>query len=338
MNTEPTPFNTDPAGEAEQLIELARRIRAHQQSHSRPPTDAAWVRRHPGLGSTKTYIRLVAGDASQLILPRWLSDYRAIAATLDATSRDLAEEEIYDDLAPALALRAALTSAMNDRSVRRFIMMLGEPGAGKTSAARAAARRFGKRVVLAECDETWKDSVGALLDGLLDALGIGHRPASLNGRLGAIVAALNHSRTALVIDEAHHLGPRGLNIIKTILNRTPGEVVGICLPTLWSRIETSAYHEARQLTTNRMHERILLESIDHADVRTLIERRCPSLDDVVTAAAVVTPDATRHGGFSWIAAACREANRLAGSDPVDIDTFARGAQRAASLRGHNTTR
>jgi len=218
------------AGDAGELTRLASLVREHQRAAG--ATDTAWCRRHPGLGSTKTYVRICRGEVEELDLSRWLADYRAALALLDATSGAGDQEQIYDDLGPALALRAAVTAAMRESSNRRLVLMVAEPGMGKTSAARAVKSRYGARVALTEADETWKDSPGAMLTGLGADLGLRGMPVGLGARVDAVCRKLNETRTCLILDEAHHLGPRTLNLVKTLLNRTPGEFVFLCLPTL----------------------------------------------------------------------------------------------------------
>jgi len=75
-------------------------------------------------------------------------------------------------------------------------------------------------------------------------------------------------------------------------------------------------------------------SITPDDAARLIARRCGDLGGhLADAASLALRDAVRRGGYSWIAAACREALRL-GEGEVDIETFARGVSRAEALRGH----
>jgi DNA transposition AAA+ family ATPase len=156
-------------------------------------------------------------------------------------------------------------------------------------------------------------------------------PASAADRLSLVIERLQTSRTALIIDEAHHLGPRALNLVKTLINQTPGEFVFLCLPSLWNRLAKDAYEEARQLSLNRMRERIHLDGISAADAVRFLERRVETLNGAAKdAAEIARQDAGRRGGFAWLAAVAREAVRL---EAADTETFARAAARAAALRG-----
>lgn len=316
-----------------ELLKIAQAIRERQRATG--ASDNAWVRKYPGLGSTKTYAKLIAGDTASLDPDRWIVDYRAVESLLDALEGGEQEEPLYDDLTPVVALRAALSGAMREESNRRLVLVVGEPGMGKTTAARMVAGRYGARVILAEADELWKESPAAMLGGLLRALGVREFPASGEARKVLLLERLRTTRTCLVIDEAHHLGPRTLNLVKTILNQTPGEIVFLCLPTLWRNLATQAYHEARQLTANRLYERIALDGVSKADAARFIERRVPGIDGAAAQAGeLARQDSNNRGGLAWIAAVCGQVRRLSGGEGgCDVETFARGLARAAQLRG-----
>lgn len=323
---EQTHITTD--GTGQELVRIAAEIAARQGEAG--ISDVAWCRKFPGLGSTKTYKLIQRGELGGLDPERWLVDYRAVAELLDSVGPE-AEEPLYDDLSPVARLAAALAEAMRETSNRRLVLVTGDPGMGKTTAAKLVAGRWGQRVVLAEAEETWRDSIPAMLGGLLRSLGVRHMPPSAADRLSLVLERLQASRTAIILDEAHHLGPRTLNVIKTLINQTPGEFVFLCLPSLWERLAKDAYQEARQLSLNRMRERIHLEAISATDAVRFLERRIPTIAGAVRdAAEIVRQDASKRGGFAWLAAVSREAARLEASD---TETFARAQARAAQLRG-----
>jgi phage major head subunit gpT-like protein len=47
-----------------------------------------------------------------------------------------------------------------------------------------------------------------------------------------------------------------MNVVKTLVNQSPGEFCLIGIPSVWAKMYKSAYAEARQLSTNRLSERV----------------------------------------------------------------------------------
>lgn len=296
--------------EAEELVGIAGRIRAWQ--HTRQLSDNQVVRRLPGLGSTKTYTRILRGDLAELDLDRWLTEYRAVWAQLEHLAERTAEEEpIYDDLTPVLQLRRALVSILEETSIRRVVLLEGDSGMGKTGALRQLQGKYGQRIVVVEATDVWGDSANAFLGAILAALGVREPASGRAERLLHVVSLLNARRVALAVDEAHHLGPHCLNTLKTLVNQTPSEVVLVALPKLWRCLERSAWEEVRQLLGNRLAERIRLADLRAGDVAKLLERRCPGAG---AAAAQVAEPARTRGNLSFVAAVAR---RLADTREAD---------------------
>ena len=81
----------------------------------------------------------------------------------------------------------------------------------------------------------------------------------------------------MVIDEAHHLGPHCLNTVKTLVNTTPGEFVMLAIPSLWAKLNKSAYIEAKQLSTNRLYELVQID-LEAQDIATYMRHRLQKID------------------------------------------------------------
>jgi type II secretory pathway predicted ATPase ExeA len=225
------------------------------------------------------------------------------------TGRERDEEELYDDLSTVISLRRALTDIFEARSIRRVILVEGDSGLGKSSALVQMQRKWGQRLIIVEATEVWGDNTNAFLGAVLDALGVRDQALSREGRLRQVITRLRSARTALAIDEAHHMGVRCLNACKTLVNQTPGEVILLALPTLWRRLERGAYEEVKQLLGNRLAERIKLGKLREADVRKLLSRRL-KYDDARSAAAILKEAEVREdsgkprGNLSFVAAVC----------------------------------
>ena len=298
-----------------ELSALAQKIRAWQES--RKLSDNELLRRYPGLGSTKTFTRILKTDLAELDLERWLSDFRTVWTVIESlTGRERDEEELYEDISTVVQLKRALGDIFECRSLRRVILVEGDSGLGKSSALTFMQRKWGQRLLIVEATEVWGDNPNSLMGAILDALGVRDQAMSREGRLRQVVTRLKQARTALAIDEAHHLGPHCLNTCKTLVNLTPGEVVLLALPTLWRRLERAAYEEVKQLLGNRLAERIKLGALRESDVRKLLSRRLGH-DDTKSAAAVLK-EAHSHaegkprGNLSFCAAVCERV--------VDQDT------------------
>lgn len=307
--------------DAAELRELGQNIRGWQTE--RGLSDTAMVKRFGGLGSTKTYTRVFNGDLAELDLDRQLNNYRAVWALIEGV--DGAEEcgeELYDDLSPVVQLKRAVFDVFRQTGNARFVLMEGDTGLGKSKARHLLIEKYGQRLLWVEATEVWNDSPGAFLAAVMSALGIREVPQMAVDRLNRVLDRLKESRTCLIVDELHHAGPRILNTLKTILNQSPGEVVGLAMPTLWRRIEREAYEEVRQLTGNRLAERIKL-SLRESDVAKIITRRVPGAEDTVKEATRMLMDrAPRYGNLAFIAAVCARVAELSeGNAGPDMEAW-----------------
>jgi type II secretory pathway predicted ATPase ExeA len=301
--------------EADELVALAQKIRSWQEA--RKLSDNELLRRLPGLGSTKTFVRIVKADLAELDLERWVSDYRSVLAVIDSISgRERDEEPLYEDISTVVSLRRALADIFECRSIRRVILVEGDSGLGKSSALTFMQRKWGQRIIIVEATEVWDDNPNAFLGAVLDAQGVRDQAMSREGRLRQATTKLRQARTSLAIDEAHHLGPHCLNTCKTLINQTPGEIILLALPTLWRRLERGAYEEVKQLLGNRLAERIKLGGLREADVRKLLVRRLTH--DNADSAKAVLKEAPARGNLSFVAAVCERVIDQ-GADPVTYE-------------------
>ncbi len=217
---------------------------------------AKLVREFPALGSERTFRDMLAGKYDGYNLDAQEANLAAAAALIDDLEDNAGASRICESLSTVLEIRRAALAAMSSPSddTARVVIVRGQSGAGKTTAARVLAGLYGQRIALMEADATMEGSPSAFLGAVLAALGITFPTTSAAARMAATVAALGRSRRCLVIDEAHHLGIKNLNVLKTLVNRTPGEFILLAIPKLWADLEKSAYQEAVQLTTNRLSE------------------------------------------------------------------------------------
>jgi len=311
------------AGRAEvaaELVGLARRIRAWQDD--RKVTTAAMLRRYSGLGSDKLYGRLVKGDTGETDVERQLARYRAVWALIESTEdQRRAGEPLYDDLSPAILLRRAFVEVATESGNGRFILLQGDSGSGKTSAAKALMAKYGTRLAFVELSPVVGDSPFNFLLLVLGALGVQDAPKNAVGCLNKVVEILNQRRRCIIIDELHHAGPRILNTVKSLLNTTPGEIIGLTMPTLWYRMEKAAYEECRQLTGNRLAERIRLERMNRVDMQKLLERGVRGgIEGMDRAVDILGQAAAGRGNLAFVRDVVRRLAELEGA--VGQDDFA----------------
>jgi DNA transposition AAA+ family ATPase len=316
------------------LRNLAGRIRDWQQT--RNLSDAELCRRFAGLGSTKTFKRILdpADALDQLDTERQLLNYEQVWNLIEIErASQAADEPTYDDLPHVTKVRLAVEDALKETGNNRLVIVEGASGTGKSTAGRKLAERYGLKIVLAEADETWKDSLNNMLGGLLRALGIKSPPAGVEARKLALLEKLRETPVCIVIDEAHHLGSSTLNMVKTILNQTSAQIVFLAIPTLLRRLESAAFEEARQLTKNRLCERVRLDGCDVASVEKFITRRLRLERETARPCAKTLADrAAQFGNWNFVNLVCRHALLLAGKDAVDNDDFAKAMQSAAASR------
>jgi type II secretory pathway predicted ATPase ExeA len=130
-------------------------------------------------------------------------------------------------------------------------MLLGTTGSGKSCTERflRAEPDFGNTMARVEARESHRDSLIGFVRAVCLAVGVekpSHR-ASLAEEES--IAALTELPRLLFIDEMHHLGPRPLNFVKTMLNETKCTIVGVAIPALWDRMSYKSWAEAEQLTS-----------------------------------------------------------------------------------------
>ena len=313
--------------DSDELVSIAQRIRDWQES--RKFSDNELLRRMPGLGSTKTFTRVLKKDLEELDLDRWLAEYRSVWAVIESlTGRETGDEELYEDLSPVIALRRSLVEIFECRTIRRVILCEADSGLGKSSALTLLQRKYGQRILPIEAADAWGDNPNAFLGAILDAKGVKEQAMSREGRLRQVIGKLKEHRVTLAIDEAHHLGPHCLNTAKTLINQTTAEIALLALPTLWRRLERNSYEEVKQLLGNRLAERIKLGELKEIDVKKVLLRRAKIED--AKAAAVVLEAAKIRGNLSFVAAVCEKivAKEISGAPPIEDVIAAVSAEKA----------
>lgn len=310
--------------DAKETTEIAQRIRDYQTARSL--SDNAMIRKFPGLGSTKTYSKILQGDFTQLDPEKQLLNYRVVINLIESLSPDTdkkSRDPIYDDLSSVATMKRVFFDIMSTETNRRVVVLLGDTGLAKTTSCKIIFEKYGQRIRWTEANEAWGDSPMAYTSALLESCGVKEKPFSLTDRLAKVIDLFNERRACTIIDEAHHMGPRTLNLTKTLINKTPGEFVLSAMPTLWARLQRKAYEETRQLTGNRLAEVVRIDGIRESDVRKMITRRplVLSSEDLPLVTKHILDIAPKAGNLAFVAKVIAAAYDVSGEELITRESM-----------------
>jgi len=319
--------------DARELNALGKQIRDFQTAKGW--SDNAMVKKFAGLGSTKTYSRIINADLAELDLEKQLTNYRAVWAVIESIGNDDdTAEELCADLTAVRQLQKAVLEVFKQSGLARFILVEGDTGTGKSSAKKILIEKYGQRILWIEATDVWNDNPNAFLGELLRALGEKNIPTLATDRQRKVIEILGGTRVCIFIDEFHHFGPRCLNTVKTLINQTMCEFVGLAMPTLMKRVAREAYEECRQLTGNRLAERITLE-VRESDLVKIIVKRIPAAagSDMKQVIRMLTDRAAKYGNLAFVRDVCSRVQELAeGTAGPDIECWSTAISQEVASR------
>jgi type II secretory pathway predicted ATPase ExeA len=324
------------------LRELARLARDFQLS--RAWSDSKMCQQVAQLGSTKTFKRILDPlDALEdLNIEGQLAKYQGAVNYIELLRQKARlPEPIYDDFDNIEAAQEAVIGTLDEETNSRLVMISGENGTGKDAICGVLRARWREITVYVEADELWRDSVrrpsvNLLLHGIANGLQIRRNKDEDTGKafqvprtsadcLALVIEEMNKRRLVLLLNEAHHLGPAGLNIIKTLLNKTTATVVLLGIPKLLKRLMTGAYEESAQLLGNRLHRFVQLSSPRQNEILQFLERRGVTFgagaQDGQAVADALARDCRALGNWKFIRQIARACRTL--PQPMKLDAFSR---------------
>jgi DNA transposition AAA+ family ATPase len=238
-------------------------------------------------------------------------------------------------------VKEAALGVAEETGINRFVLILGEPGTGKTTAMQHLAQTWGAKLVMMEATEPMRNSLQAFLAGLWMAVGVvverksAPPPANANACLVGLMEQLREVRKIIAIDEGHHLGPAALNTIKSLINSTGVAFMVAAKPDLFARLQCAAYSECSQLTRNRLHARVRLDNPPPKDLAQMITQslHLAEDEDATEFAALLTEGCRRFGAWNWAALVCRRCRALTrGKGEVTKAIFKDAIARCESTR------
>ena len=324
----------------EELLQLAQNIAGWQERTSPRMSNEAMIKRFRGLGSSKTYRRLVNGDTDFADLTGPLSRYRGVWKQIQEMSGSDGREEIYSDLTPTFEVGMAVSQLLPQRGNERIVLVEGPTGGGKTKALEYVASIYPGQTVWLEATEAWS-SLNVMMGDFLVALGLykdtpedrRRMPASKGARLQEVITDLKQSRRVILLDEGHHMVAGGLNLLKGILNQSDSVLVIACIDTLWTKLAAKSWREASQLVFNRLYERVRLAPPTADDVEYFLTRRVSILagTEWKKACPRIAEFAENSGAFAFLRRVASAANAMA-DQPTSADLVKIGETLKQSLR------
>lgn len=336
MNNE----DTTPQADRDLLVSLGKRV--YEKQLERDWTNTRMVTAYPGLGSTKTYQLIREGKLNGLEIERWLIGYRSVSLQLEIEDgAEMRSEPVFEDLGPVMEMQRLFIDLSHTGTNRRIAIFSGESGTGKSKAIEALVKRLPHRCIKIEADESWAKSPVEMLGAILSQLGRPEGVARVAQRLRACKAAMGQTRTCVLMDEAHHMGTGCLNVIKTLVNTTPGEFILCGIPDIWRILESTHHLEMRQLITNRFSERVNCY-LSRPDIETFMRNALKSCDiDRTTlkdGAERMYAQAHKRGNFCFVAAVCESLQKSWRDEKITLEYIIQAiGQETSKRRGRQET-
>jgi hypothetical protein len=311
--------------EAGELRSLGQKIREWQLAKG--ISDAELCRQFGELGSTKTYKKILDDQLAELDLEKQLNNYRTAWALMESDVMTEREEgELEKDIYATIKLTKAFLETRREKGLARCIFLIGPSGSGKTSAQDSLRLAHGPRIISVRAVVAWNDKPMAMMAAVLKRLGVSAPNTVQSERFTELVDKLKETRRALFIEDAHHLGPKCLALVISLIDETPGEFLLAAVDSLWARIQTKAYQEIEQLRLNRLADKITLgREVREKDVEKLLQRRVRWEGDAVAAIkrviTILCEKANNFGRLAFVREVIKRANEQAEKAAVTPELF-----------------
>jgi len=298
------------------------------------------------LGSTKTYGRVIDPEDAldDLNIDGQLANYLAAWDLIQAFKQNPKDTEIYADFDHIMDATTAVAEALQEPadSISRLVLITGDTGSGKSTAVKILETHPATANVTysIEATEAWRESENELLGALLMEIGIFDKaddesgekkkkdpraglPAGAGARLQKLIDRIDGRRLIIIIDEAHHIGPAGFNLVKTLINQTSAVFVLCGMTELILRINRTSHAECRQLFFNRLYKHIRLDAPEPGPVLEFFKRRGIIFETALEASQIsnrVAQDSKGFGNWKYLVR-CAKESRKRPNKPHTFETF-----------------
>ena len=309
------------------LRALAGEVRNYQLE--RGWSDARLCKEIASIGSSKTYKRVLdpADDLDDLSLENQLRNFTSAVATIeDKRKTDRSPEPEYPAFTNCKTAEMAVRRARleDEECVARLVIIDGQTGTGKDAVRRHLLQKFPNDTVALEANDLWKSSPTTGHLAVYQALKIIKQqdqkiPRTPRELLAEIITELRERKLTLIINEAHHMGLPGLNMVKTIINATPTTVVLEWIPVGGTRLLGSNYEEAIQLTGNRLCERVVLPTPPSDEILHLFDDQGVKFENLEvrnSAAKLLEAAAPDYGNWRFVIQVKRKLQEQSKRGPV----------------------
>ena len=320
-----------------QLHGVCLEIESYRQILRPVPSENAWVRTWPGLGSQKTYSKILRQDFDGINSSAKLPDYRGVLAAVTAHQRSKGAEELYEDIGGAQAVQLAFLRLMHHHGKDRLISIEGASGSGKTCSLDVlqAAGSYGSSIYRLDANETWR-SLRVTMRAMLRALKVSEEKIPSSGGemmelLKSTIAA--KGRIAFAIDECHHISGAVINLFKTLLNETEMLLILAGVGTLLRKLRAAAAEEAKQLFDNRLFCRVTLGGPNESGARDFLSRRLgiQGRDWKPSTLQTLCNLASHTGHWAFLRRTVDQLQSSGTNDPSDSDLLGAGQLAAKEI-------
>lgn len=314
----------------EELFGIAAQIGIWQSANAL--SDAKLLKKFPGLGSTKTYKKLLGRDDEQLNVGTWLPAYKGVLRIIEEETQERTSR-VLPDLSHMISVSTPAMRLTMSTGNKRLMLIQGDTGAGKTTALKHVASQLPGSVVFVEADEAW-DSKTAAAAALCLKVGVKIKGSTVRNeddlphnfaKLQSLLITTLQSRRIIAIDEGHHMSGKTLNMLKTLINKTNSVFIVAAMPTLWRKLQMLSWEEAKQLKLNRLFANVMLDGPTAEDAMKYFASHLKLMGDVKKAVASVAEASARFGCMAFLESVVDQCATYGAADEVDTATLMKAA-------------